>query len=199
MWSSQQNIITTGQIHQYRLLHQQNLLTYAKVIDAWQRNQAFQDFFTDLLAQAEFAAYFWETRPLTVTTLEQPFEFVLVNSPQLARTPANPQAFRKYFAIAQRQSLNVATFKNLGGDADLVAPCPAQQNPNYAHLATFMRSASQSQRQELWRALGYAIAHQLNQSPALWVSTSGLGVPWLHIRLDRQPKYYTFAHYRDLP
>ena len=31
----------------------------------------------------------------------------------------------------------------------------------------------------------------------LWLSTSGLGVAWLHLRLDHEPKYYQYAPYRD--
>ncbi|MDF9799652.1 hypothetical protein OKW21_004915 [Catalinimonas alkaloidigena] len=30
------------------------------------------------------------------------------------------------------------------------------------------------------------------------MSTSGLGVYWLHIRLDSRPKYYQFDPYRKL-
>jgi hypothetical protein len=30
----------------------------------------------------------------------------------------------------------------------------------------------------------------------LWVSTSGLAVPWLHLRLDARPKYYGFEPYK---
>jgi hypothetical protein len=29
-----------------------------------------------------------------------------------------------------------------------------------------------------------------------WVSTSGLGVPWVHVRLDERPKYFQFGPYR---
>ena len=28
-----------------------------------------------------------------------------------------------------------------------------------------------------------------------WLSTAGMGVSWLHVRLDSQPKYYGFAAY----
>ena len=31
----------------------------------------------------------------------------------------------------------------------------------------------------------------------LWVSTSGLGVYWLHVRLDSYPKYYQHAPYKN--
>ena len=30
----------------------------------------------------------------------------------------------------------------------------------------------------------------------IWLSTSGLGVYWLHVRLDTRPKYYQYAPYR---
>ena len=29
-----------------------------------------------------------------------------------------------------------------------------------------------------------------------WISTAGLGVPWVHVRLDRRPKYYQYDRYR---
>lgn len=32
----------------------------------------------------------------------------------------------------------------------------------------------------------------------LWCSTSGLGVYWLHIRLDQYPKYYTYRPYKQV-
>ena len=27
---------------------------------------------------------------------------------------------------------------------------------------------------------------------SVWLSTSGMGVSWLHVRIDQVPKYYTF-------
>lgn len=30
----------------------------------------------------------------------------------------------------------------------------------------------------------------------VWLNTAGGGVPWLHIRLDDQPKYYRYQAYR---
>ena len=33
----------------------------------------------------------------------------------------------------------------------------------------------------------------------LWLSTAGLGVYWLHLRLDTRPKYYSFQPYRKPP
>lgn len=30
----------------------------------------------------------------------------------------------------------------------------------------------------------------------IWLSTSGLGVYWLHVRLDTRPKYYNHDEYK---
>ena len=38
-------------------------------------------------------------------------------------------------------------------------------------------------------------ASALSDQP-LWVSTCGLGVYWLHVRLDSFPKYYRYAPYQ---
>jgi len=44
--------------------------------------------------------------------------------------------------------------------------------------------------------VGAALERQLGAQP-VWLNTSGLGIYWLHIRLDSSPKYYTHAPYRN--
>jgi hypothetical protein len=39
------------------------------------------------------------------------------------------------------------------------------------------------------------VAIQLGTAP-VWVSTAGMGVSWLHVRLDNRPKYYGYKPYR---
>ena len=86
-------------------------------------------------------------------------------------------------------------FPNLGGDALLLAPCPTGPVKAYAHLAAFLRGAPEAQVLELWRVLGRHVEHRVGKR-LFWVSTSGLGVYWLHLRLDDIPKYYQHAPYR---
>ena len=31
----------------------------------------------------------------------------------------------------------------------------------------------------------------------VWLSTSGLGVVWVHVQLDSSPKYYQYASFRE--
>ena len=29
-----------------------------------------------------------------------------------------------------------------------------------------------------------------------WLSTAGMGIPWVHVRIDSYPKYYRFPPYK---
>jgi hypothetical protein len=160
-------------------------MTYCEVIDAWQTSSSFREFFSDSIRQCPFEAYFWETPPVTRHTLNRTFEFVLVAGlPLLALTP-DPLPFRPLFAA--RRSETVLTFPNLGGDAVLVVLAPLVDADCHAHLARFLEGAPGAQIDAFWRTTGRALQDQLSDVP-VWLSTSGLGVAWLHLRLDSRPK-----------
>ncbi|NEP17682.1 MAG: hypothetical protein F6J97_12385 [Leptolyngbya sp. SIO4C1] len=191
MWNAQRDRIN-DRVHKYQLRASGQPLSYAAVVDLWQQAD-FQRFFTELLADAPFAAYFWETPPVTTATRAQPFECVLTESEQLAKIAPDPSDFSEHFRAAAGA---IATFESLGKDALLVTPCPQGSGKGYAHLGAFMRSDAAAQQAALWQAVSQAVQSQLNQRP-LWLSTSGLGVSWLHVRLDSRPKYYSYRPYRD--
>ena len=72
------------------------------------------------------------------------------------------------------------------------------QNFSFAHFASFVRDmGARAQADRFLRATGEAVLEQVGSQP-LWVSTSGAGVYWLHLRLDSYPKYYTYAPYRNV-
>ena len=130
-------------------------------------------------------------------TLEREFRFVLADSSALAGVSAEPRPFREHIGASGD---GVVAFPNLGGDAVLVVPEAATSPEHYAHLASFVRGAPAGQIDELWRATGRAVRDWLdNESRPVWLSTSGLGVYWVHVRLDSRPKYYTHAPYRRPP
>lgn len=171
--------------------------TYAEIIESWQRDSGFRAWHIGILADAPFAAYFWETPPITRQTASCPFEFALVDGPALAGMPPDPDAFAEHFAAAGPDA-DVAAFDNLGRDAYLVAPTPRAPENVYPHIASFSRDASMDQQHAFWRTVGEAVSAHLTDRP-LWLSTSGLGIAWLHARLDTRPKYYTFDPYRRDP
>lgn len=103
----------------------------------------------------------------------------------------DPEAFAEHF----RAGRSAVTFDNLNGDALLVAPCPEEGGANFAHLASFTATASQARQDALWQAVGEVLKAHIGGEPT-WLSTAGLGVAWLHVRLDTRPKYYRYAPYR---
>ncbi len=168
-------------------------MSYAEVLRAWADSGGFRDLFMERLRDAPYGALRWETPALSTLTLERDFECVLLESPCLD-VPANPRDFSDYL----RGDTDVADFANLGGDAHLIVPCPRHHAANYSHLAAFHRTAPLAQQHALWRAVASCVRQRLSEAP-LWVNTAGGGVDWLHLRLDRRPKYYAYAPYREPP
>ncbi len=194
MWKAEISNLDGGRVLQFELSRAATWLNYAQVIAGWQHDASFREFFTGLLADAPFPAYFWETPAVDSASLDRRFEFVLVDSPQIAALSPNPTAFAEYFASSQLEE-SVVSFPNSGKDALLVAPCPGAPLAAYASLATFSRHAPATQQHALWRSAGVALEQALQQQ-TVWLSTSGMGVAWLHLRLDERPKYYNYAPYR---
>lgn len=193
MWQATTDKLQNGHVLQYFIQSGERNLTCAQVIRLWQEEDTFRKFFSALLARCPFDAFFWECPPLTKNNQHKSFEFVLVDSPQLAGVEADCSAFQQHLVHSPE---SVCNFSNLGGDAQLLVPVPGDGSRHYAHIATFMRHADVYQQHALWQKLGELVEEKISQQP-LWISTSGLGVPCLHIRLDSRPKYYQFAPYRN--
>lgn len=194
MWKSRIELIDEGRSRKITLMRDAARLSYADVIDGWRNSHDFVHFYISLLVDAPFEAMFWESPPVTRLSVGRPYEFVLIDSAQLAAAEPEPLHFASAFASAATDE-NVVMFENLGKDALLVTPCPRGPRHVYTHLTSFVRGAPEGQRHELFRKLAGAIKNRLSDRP-MWVSTSGLGVFWLHVRLDSYPKYYNFGPYR---
>ncbi len=70
---------------------------------------------------------------------------------------------------------------------------------NFAHLANFVRTAEDNQIRTFWKEVAEAMTIRLHAvaGKKLWLSTCGLGIFWVHARIDSYPKYYTYEAYRD--
>jgi hypothetical protein len=186
----------SGDVLRFRLHRDDVQLRWSEVIQGWQDDSAFRSFFIALLADAPFPAYFWESPPVSGDSIDQDFEFVLANSPQLADIRTDKHAFTDHFS-SLRSGVSVIDFANLGGDATLVVPCPGEPLSAYSQIAAFSRGANDDQQHKLWASVGATFEHMIGRQP-VWLSTSGLGVYWVHLRLDSSPKYYTHEPYREL-
>lgn len=167
-------------------------LTWREVRDGWTRDRSFRLTYAAAIAAAPFEALFWECAPLSPETLDAPFEHALVESHRLATVAPDAAAF-----AGKLGEDPIATFPNLGRDAVLVVPSARADPRCYRHLSAFLRSGPSEQIDALFERVGQAVSAATN-SP-LWVSTSGLGVYWVHVRLDSRPKYYTHAPFQRAP
>lgn len=194
MWEAKLNAVDSN-IYKINLFEDKTQLCCEDVIRHWGENYEFRDFYISILKESSFDAYFWENPPVAKLNLKQVYEFVLVNSPQLSKVSADPKPFVEKFK-SKPAGQSVITFENLGKDAELIVPCPVAPENTYGHFASFIRNAPENQKHDLFIALANSLKKRINNKPT-WVSTSGLGVYWLHIRLDTIPKYYSYQTYRN--
>jgi len=182
-----------GGLH-FQVLRDGSNASFREVFSLLETDQEFTSWYTSVLSGSEFESFFWEHPPISTRNYDAAAEFVLIDGPALAMLRPDPEPFRSQFERQQEEE--VATFYNLGGDAVLVVPRPIGPTTAYAHLAAFVRQAPLGQVQRLWQQTGRALRENLSTEPR-WLSTAGMGVPWLHIRIDSYPKYYQFSPYKS--
>ena len=198
------NKLKSGSVH-YRLLKDKLTITYATFLRLLRSDKAFRDHFIHLLSDIPFKAYQWETPPVNPSTLTRQFEFVLTNNPGIDMRP-DPRPFQSYFTTGhnglgladgdddRESQKDVAVFKNLGGDATLVAPVPvtesasvrpvsdsspqtssiskakASSHPkhsphkNYSHIGVFTQYAPRRLQHNFWKTVGQTMEQNLSQT-----------------------------------
>ena len=178
----------------YEFLCGGELLTYRDVLRGWREEPAFRSFFTGVLAGSSFAAFRWETPALSLTSIDEAFEFVLIDTPSFAKRAADARTFQQYFTDAD-QNAGVVAFPSLRGDSLMIVPSPRTSIYAYGHLAAFVREAPSEQVDAFWQVLAEQAEEHLG-AKKIWLSTAGGGVAWLHARIDPRPKYYHFEPYK---
>lgn len=191
-----------------------NTITFRRAIellDSFEFQNALSETIISFTQRSKVGAIFFECIPVNTETYSiRPFEFILLPAPTLARRYVDSTPFQDQFSrlIPPLSENPVISFENLGKDATLVVPGPPKglrTDLQYCtHLASFLASAEIEHRSALWRKLG-CVFHQLmsqleesNDARPIWLSTSGLGVSWLHIRIDKiQAKYYNHHPYKS--
>lgn len=192
MW----NVVTLESNPNSRAFHLQKNetpMSHRQFLTQLSENDSFDNWYNQLLADCPFDTFFWENKPVTKQNLDETYECTLVKSSQLARVSPDSTTFDSYFS----QDSDVVTFPNLGGDAKLVVPCPVAERSAYTQIGSFVRNAPVHQIKEFWNRVGTEMLNHIQQEPR-WLSTSGLGVYWLHVRIDSVPKYYQTESYRSL-
>jgi hypothetical protein len=95
--------------------------------------------------------------------------------------------FQEY--ITKSKNKYVIAFPNLSKDTMLVIPMPIE-GKNYATLKDFIDNASEIQQKEFWKKVSKVAKKFMKEKGKVWISVHGFGVPYTHVRISSQPKYY---------
>ena len=166
-------------------------MSHRQFLNSLANNREFVEWYNQYLTESDFEAFFWENKPVTEDNLDDTYECTLVKSSSLARVSPDSQTFQSYFS----EMSDVVSFPNLGGDAQLVVPCPITEKSSYTQIGSFVRNAPEHQIINFWERTGSEMLSAITKQPR-WLSTSGLGVYWLHVRIDSVPKYYQTDEYK---
>lgn len=95
----------------------------------------------------------------------------------------------KTFEEKFKKEKYAVSFPNLSGDTILVVPVP-RKGKRFTNMFYFMTNASEIQKKELWKKVAEQAKEFLKTNENIWISTHGLGVNYLHVRICNNPKYY---------
>ena len=91
--------------------------------------------------------------------------------------------------IKKSKNKYATSFYNISRDALLVIPIP-RKNKIFTTVKDFIDNSSIKQQKILWKLVAKNVLKLLETYDQVYVSTHGLGVSYLHVRIDLTPKYY---------
>jgi hypothetical protein len=130
--------------------------------------------------------FFYETSPIT-KDMKEKYQALFIECDSLEQIDEDYSSFNQHIEKAEDQ--NVTSFYNLSKSAYLIIPIP-RKNKQFTTIKDFIDNASERQQKNFWKEVAKSIVMMLEKHDKVWVSTHGLGVPYLHIRIDTNPKYY---------
>ncbi len=150
-----------------------------------------QEKFINILKHVPFESYYLESP--NIPSPDSPLEFVLVESKTLHNKDANWKMYKEYMK-KQPGGFSAVSFDNLSGETRLTIPL--NKKGDYGHLADFMRNAPQKEITEILFEAGQQIHEYWAEKGSVYFSTHGDGVPWIHFRVETEPKYYSYSPYK---
>lgn len=186
------DVSVDGRAQTFRIEWLGEVLSFADAFMMWQKNPAYIDFFVSLLKSSGLEGYVWEIPGVSARNKEEPFEFTLTAAGPFHRAP-DYRDFREHMQPYDERE-HVLVFDNLGRDAKLIVPS-APGEVDFRDLARFLANASETHVHLFWSRVGEVMENALSEDP-VWLSVNGAGVAWLHVRVDKRPKYYLHAPYK---
>ena len=164
-------------------------MEWMQKINNWKNGEDIPTYPEDISKQ-----FLWETTPITLG-MREIFDEVFIESKKLDTQEEDWSSFSEY--IDNSDDIYVVAFDNLTKDTRLVVPIP-RKNREYTSIKLFMDNALLIQQIAFWKRVAIEIELMLEKYGKVWVSTHGLGVPYLHIRIAIHPKYYKCEEFKNM-
>lgn len=151
----------------------------------------FMSLFIDSFHRTKFKTFFWECSPVSASNAQSD-AFVYVILRTSIPLTQDFTAFQEHHPPTSRRE--IISFDSKSGGTILVVPTPSYQRNQrqMSSLGPYLRDP-QNTPIRLFQHVAKIILHTLATTKnMIWLNTHGLGVPWLHIRIDFFPKYNSF-------
>lgn len=141
----------------------------------------------NILKTSKFQEYLFQCDKLNPNKY---FTFTLIDYPALLKVSQNNTCDYNAFAEHFTNTCKVCAFPNIGKNAILISPNYKNNKntntniTNYKTIASYFRSASDNDLNRLLKVIGE------NVYEGCYLSTHGMGVNYLHVRIEKTPKYY---------
>ena len=134
--------------------------------------------------------FFYETSFIN-KNMNNEYKEKFIISKKLNNMKQDVNTFKSYFDKSKNK--NVVVFYNLSKTCRMIVPKP-RKGKNFSTIKHFIDEASIIQQKAFCKKVSLEINKSLKNMPIeyskLYVSTHGLGIPYFHLRLEYDPKYY---------
>lgn len=120
---------------------------------------------------------------------------MVTKNEELDNINQNYAEYQKY--IDENLGSYVASFSSLHKNATLIIPILQNEVSNFKNLKEFTNNSSLEQWEALWQKVSEKMEESLLNAngASRWLSTSGLNVHYLHVRINNSPKHYCYEEY----
>ncbi len=134
--------------------------------------------------------FFYQTSPIT-RDMNTEYKEKFIESDRLEKITQDYSPFAEHFIKPKNKY--VTSFLNLSKKTILVVPVPlikANKTFNYTTIKDFIDNAPAEQQIALWKHVAKIVKQLLKEVDIVYINTHGLGVYYLHVRLDIKPNSY---------
>lgn len=135
--------------------------------------------------------FFYQTSVIN-SNLSNEYKEKFIESNRLQQIEQDFDQFAEHFIKPKNKY--VTSFTNLSGSSVLVVPIPQKTKTNsvrnYTTLKDFIDNAPKKQQKAFWLHVAECVVELLKIVDNIYINTHGLGVYYLHVRLDTKPKHY---------